>query len=573
MNDERNYWTQRLNRRRFLRSSLGVAALGGLVMAGCGSNNNKNTSGTKNAATSAATTASTSTSAAGTPSPSVPKSINATPAAAAAKVKTGGTLTLGIARDATVYDSAKSQDVYSGYVEGLVLEGLFTTAPNSQGGYDVVGNLIDKIETPDPTTLIWHLHPGIKFQDGTDFNADAVRWNLQRHIDDKSSVRHQDVTIVTGMTVVDPLTLQVKLSAPNAPFYSKLTAGAGYMYSPTQFQKVGADAVGSDLTGLGTGAFTFGSWQKNVQIVVNKNPNYWRKDPNGLQYPYLDKVILKPIPDENTREANLKTGDIDFIEAPPPKDIKSLQSNPDITYRQVPGLNFAFITLNTQKPPFDKKEVRQAFSYAINRQEIVDTVLFGVAVPADTEIPGILPGSKLGPYMKQDIEKAKSLLQQAGTPNVSFSMQYSSNSPVIEAEAQLIQQQVKPAGIDVKLQPIEFATLVSNADKGDYQAGLLGWNGSADPDGFVYPLFKTGAGFNLSKISDPELDALLDKGQQTLDPAQRVQIYHQIIDKLIDLQPFIIFDWGVFSQTSRKNVQNWQLGPSAFTQIYMVWKS
>lgn len=571
MNDERNYWTQRLNRRRFLRGSLGVAALGGLVMAGCGSKNNNNAGGTKNTATSAATVASTT--AAGTPAPNVPKSINATPAPAAGKVKTGGTLTLGISRDPTVFDSAKSQDVYSGYVEGLVLEGLFTTAPNSQGGYDVVGNLIDKIETPDPTTLIWHLHPGIKFQDGTDFNAEAVRWNLQRHIDDKSSVRNQDVAIITDMMAVDPLTLQVKLKAPNAPFYSKLTGGAGYMYSPTAFQKAGADAVGSDLTGMGTGAFTFGSWQKNVQVVVNKNPNYWRKDPSGIQYPYLDKVILKPIPDENTRESNLKTGDIDFIEAPPPKDIKSLQSNPDIIYRQIPGLSFAFITMNTQKPPFDKKEVRQAFSYAINRQEIVDTVLFGVAVPADTEIPGILPGSKLGPYMKQDIEKAKSLLQKAGAANVSFSMQYSSSSPVIEATAQLIQQQVKPAGIDIKLQPIEFATLVSNADKGDYQAGMLGWNGSVDPDGFVYPLFKTGAGFNLSKISDPTLDSLLDKGQQTLDPAQRAQIYNQIIDLLVDLQPFIIYDWGVFSQTSRKNVQNWQLGPSAFAQIYMVWKS
>jgi peptide/nickel transport system substrate-binding protein len=562
-----------------LKMFAAIAVSAALVACGSSNNNKSNSANTNTvpAASVAANTAATtggSPTAAGSATVSVPKSVNAgSPTAAAGKVKTGGTLTIAIARDAVSFDSAKSQDVYSGYIEGLVAEPLFVASPDGKGGFVITGNLVDKSDSTDAQNYTWHLKPGIKFQDGTDFNADAVKWNLQRHIDDKSSVRNQDVAPITSMTVVDPMTLKVTLSAPNAAFLSKLTGGAGYMYSPTQFQKVGADKVATDLTGLGTGPFKFAGWQTGVQITLDKNPSYWQKDASGTQYPYLDHLIFKPIQDENTREANLKTGDADIIEAPPPKDLKSLQANSDLTYKQIPGLSFDFITLNTTKPPFDKKEVREALSYAINRQEVVDTVFYGTRVVADTEIPGVLPGSKLGPYVKQDTAKAKALLAQAGATNVAFTMTYSNSSPVIEQTAQLFKDEASAAGFNITLQPIDFATVIDNANKANYQASIIGWNGSADPDGFVFPLFKTGAGFNLSHISDPALDALLDKGQTTIDPATRVTAYNQIIDSLVDSQPFIIYDWGVYQQMSRKNLQNFQIGPSEWTELYMVWKS
>jgi peptide/nickel transport system substrate-binding protein len=575
--------TNNRTRRIFLRGAAGTVGLAALapVLAACGSSNNKNNNKSSNApATSSSAPAASVAAASGSPAAGAsattiaPKSVNAaSPTAASGPVKTGGTLTFGISRDPTTFDTIKSQDVYSNYVIGLVVEPLFAAASDGKGGFIIGPNLVEKSDSTDAQTYTWLLKSGVKFQDGTDFNADAVKWNIQRHIDDKTSVRNQDVSVITDMTVVDPMTLKVTLNAPNAAFLSKLTGGAGSMYSPTQFQKVGGDKVAADLTNLGSGPFKFVSWQKGVQVELDKNPSYWQKDANGTAYPYLDKIIMKPIPDENTREANLKTGDVDMIEQPPPKDLKSLQANSDLVYKQIPGLSFNFITLNTAKPPFDNKLVRQALSYALNRQEVVDTVFFGTAVVADTEIPGVLPGSKLGPYVKQDTAKAKALLQQAGQTNVSFTMTYSNASPVIEQTAQLFKAEAQAAGFNITLQPIEFATVVSDDDAGNYQASMIGWNGSADPDGFVFPLFKTGAGFNLSKISDSELDALLDKGQQTIDPATRVTVYNQIIDKLNDLQPFIIYSWGVYQQMSRKNVQNFQIGPSQYTWLYKVWKS
>jgi len=573
--DQDNYWQRiaasRVSRRRALGGGAAATSLMALALAGCSSSNNNGGNKSTNAApaTSAATTA------AGTPSgsPAAPPTaqsigVSSATAAAAAKVKTGGTLNIGVSRDATNLDAAKSQDVYSSYVQAQIVEALFL----GTNDFKIAGNTVDKVENPDNTTYLFHLHPGIKFQDGTDFNADAVKWNFQRHIDDKASVRNADVKPITAMESVDATTLKITVGAPYAPFLSKLTGGAGYMYSPTTFQKLGAN-LPNDLTAAGSGPFKFTSWQHDNQITLDKNPTYWRKDDTGTVYPYLDKLILKPIPDENTRLANLKTGDLDYIESPPPKDLKSIQSNSDLVYKQIPGLSFSFIMLEVEKDPFQDKRVRQALSYSIDRQAVADTVNFGTVVPADTEIPGTLFGSIQGPYLKQDIAKAKSLLQQAGKSSVDFTIQYSNASPLLQQTFELMKDQMSPAGLNMTLQPIEFATVVDNGNKGNYQAGGLGWNGAVDPDGFCYQLFKTKAGFNLSHISDANLDALLDKGQQTLDVAARTEIYHQIMQTLIDLQPFVIFSWGVFQQTTRKNVQNFQLGPSIWTQMQMVWKS
>lgn len=577
--DTDNYWkriaTSRVSRRRALGGGAAATSLMALALAGCGSSNNNGGKSNNNAPASGNTASGGATTAAGTPSgspaaPPTAQSIGVGSATAAAnqKVKTGGTMTFGIFSDATNLDTVKSQDVYSNWVITQVAQPLFY----GTNDFKIAGFLVAKVENPDDTTYLFHLKPGIKFQDGTDFNADAAKWNLQRHIDTTSSVRHADVAPITGMESVDASTLKISVKAPYAPFLSKLTGGAGAMYAPTTAQKLG-DKLNSDLTQAGSGPFKFTTWDRGNQIVLDKNPAYWGKDSNGTQYPYLDKFVLRPIPDENTRLANLKTGDIDWCDTPPPKDVKSIQSNPDLVYKQIPGLSFSFIMLEVEKDPFQDKRVRQALSYAIDRQAVVDTVYFGTQVPADTEIPGTLFGSVQGPYLKQDIAKAKALLQQAGKGNVDFTVQFSNQSPTIQQTFELMKDQISPAGFNMTLQPIEFATLVDNGNKGNYQAGGLGWNGAVDPDGFCYNLFHTGAGFNLSHVSDPNLDALLDKGQQTLDVGARTEIYHQIMQTLIDLQPFIIYQWGVFQQTTRKNVQNYQLGPSIWTLMHMVWKS
>lgn len=533
-----------------------------LALAACGSNSAGNSN-------PAPTAPRPSIGAAPATPPSIGLSPTSAPSPAAVKVKMGGTLSVGLGADAVNLDSIKSSTTSDAYVESLVTEPLFTVDAN----FKVVGNLVDSVDNPDATSYVFHLHPGIKFQDGTAFDAEAVRWNLQRHIDNKASVRNGDVKQIAGMEVVDPLTLKIALDAPYAPFLSKLIGGAGFMYSPATYQKLGADKIAGDLTDIGTGPFKFVSWQHDQQIVLARNPNYWRKDENGVQYPYLDGVVLRPIRDENTRLVNLQTGDLDYIEAPPPKDIKALQSNSDITYKQIPGFGLDLIALETEKEPFNDKRVREAFAYAIDRQQIVDNAYFGLRVAGDTEIPGTVAGAVSGPYLKQDIAKAKELLQQAGKQSVSFSLQFPGSSPVYTQEAELIKDQVQDAGFDVQLQPVDFAALVGNATKGNYQAAALGYNGSPDADSFSYGLLKSDGGFNIPHYKNPALDELLVKAQQTIDPQDRIALYKQIMAVAADEEPFVVNNYGVFQQATRKSVQNFPLGPALWTQLYKVWKS
>ncbi|MHB8578116.1 MAG: ABC transporter substrate-binding protein, partial [Dehalococcoidia bacterium] len=548
--------------------ALAISAIA-VAMAACGSSSNNN-SGAKNAnpeASAPAIASGTAAPAAGTAAATAVAPLTsataagsasavATASAAAQKVKTGGTLTLGTVADVINLDSAKSQDVYSSYVQAQVAEPLFIATQDLK----IVGNLVDKVDNPDDKTYVFHIHPGIKFQDGTDLNADAVKWNLQRHIDDTASVRHPDVKPITGMESVDAQTLKISLKNAYAPFLTKLTNGAGYMYSPTTFQKLG-DKISTDLTNAGSGPFKFVEWKRDDHLTLQRNPNYWRKDAGGVQYPYLDTLIFKPVPDENAREAGLKTGELDYIDLPPPKDLKALGANSDLTYKQVPGFGFDFVMLETEKAPFNDKLVRQALAYAIDRQQITDTAYFGSRVPGDVEIAPLLLGYSPGPYLKQNIQKAKDLLKQAGKPSVSFTLQFRANTPLSQQIAELIQAQVKDAGFDVTLQSFDFQTLIDNGNKGNYQAGIIGWTSGVDPDNATFNLFRSDAGFNLSHIKSPAIDALLDQGQQTLDPTKRADVYKQLSATLSDEEPFIILDWSTFQQTTRKNVQNFQIGP------------
>jgi peptide/nickel transport system substrate-binding protein len=554
---EENYWTRR---RRYSRRSVirgmgiaaGAAALAP-VIAACGSsksNKNANTAATAARASAAAGTAA----AAATPKP----------------VK-GGTFTFGMTADITTFDILKIQDAYSNYAVSNMTNSLVRYDHNLKA----VPSLAASWENPDDHTYVFKLQPNVTFQDGSPFNADAVKFNLDRHIQDKASVRHSDVADVTDVSVVDPTTVKLTLGHPNAPFLTKLSGGAGTIYSPTAVQKLG-DKIGTDFTGIGTGPYKFVEWVKGDHFTAVRNDTYWEKDAAGTQLPYFDKIILKVIPDENVRLQNLKSGGVDAIDSPPVKDVASIKQDPTLQYMQEPGLGFGFIMVEVEKPPFSTKEIRQALSYAIDRQQIVHTVLFDVSIPADTVIPpGVLGDDpNYHPYLKQDINKAKQLLQGAGQTKLSFPCQISSGSPTVQQTFELIKDQITPAGFDMQISSIQFSELVANGNSGNYQVGGgISWGGGLDPDGDVYSLFYTKAGFNLSHYSNPTLDALMDKGRQTLDAQARAPIYQQIEKILAEDLPFIVTTHPVSSATSTKKVQNWLSGVRPVQGFSQVWKT
>jgi peptide/nickel transport system substrate-binding protein len=475
---------------------------------------------------------------------------------AAGKPVKGGQLVVATQRDATTFDPTKSQDVYSNDILYLTTDTLFQIDDKGQ----VVGRLVEKTDNPQPNVYVLTLRQGIKFQDGTDLNADAVKFNLMRHINDPKATTSQDVKPIQSIDTPDPYTVKITLSAPFAPFTSRLALGAGFVQSPAAIQKLG-DNLQRDLTGAGSGPFKFVSWEPDNQIVLERNPDYWQKDADGTQLPYLDRIIFKPFPDENVRLTNIKTGDADAMAGNPPfKDLASLKSDADLNINQVPGLGFQFMFLNTSKAPFDNPAVRRALSYAIDRDQLNQAVDFGNGTPLTLPIPPSVPWAymKGTQYDKRDIDKAKQELTSAGVSGpINFSLQISNASPQLQQVAELVKDETADAGFNVDIQLIDFATVVSNGNSGDYQALELGWSGSVDPDGDLYPLFYSNAGFNFAKYANPDLDKAMDTGRTELDQTKRAQAYMDAQKILLQDQPMIVLYSDPQIATTRKNVQNY----------------
>ena len=473
---------------------------------------------------------------------------------AAGKPTPGGTLNVVMSRDATNFDPLRANDVYSSSVMNLIADSLYEI--NGKG--EVVGRLVEKTENPSANVYVMTLRKGIKFQDGTDLNAEAVKFNLERHMNAQpASVRSQDVKDIEKIETPDASTVRITLKTPFAPFASKLTGGAGYILSPAAIQKLG-EGLQRDLTNAGSGAFKFGSWQKDTSVTLEKNTTYWKKDADGSTLPYLDRIVFKPFPDENVRLTNLRTGDADLMVGNPPyKDIAGLKSDTNLTVNEVPGIGWSLMFLNSATEPFNNPAVRRALSYALDRAQIKKTVFFDNGVALGTPIPPSIPWAHVAndPYMRRDVAKAKSELQSAGkTAPVRFAFQISNASPELQQTAELIKDQIKEAGFEMEIQLLEFATVVANGGSGSFQSLGLGWSGDVDPD-TLYSLLYTGAGFNFGKYSSPQMDKLLGDGRATVEQAKRADIYKQAQQLFFQDQPLIVYFNAPQIMVSRKSVQ------------------
>ena len=254
---------------------------------------------------------------------------------------------------------------------------------------------------------------------------------------------------------------------------------------------------------------------KDDHITLERNPNYWKKDASGTQLPYLDKVTIRPIVDETVALTNVKTGDIDIGYVVPAKDYASVKAGKDLVLQETPGLGYASIVLNVQAEPFNKKEFRQAFAEALDRDQIMKTVFFGVGKSAFGPIapPSWAFDDTYKPYTG-DVAKAKQYLTAGGKPDgFTCEMKITAGSPTTTQLAQLMKDQVAKAGIIMNLVQLDFPTLVADTQARKYQANLVGWSGRIDPDGNIYNMLHTGAAGNDSQYSNPQADDLMDKAR------------------------------------------------------------
>ncbi len=486
-------------------------------------------------------------------------------AAAADPPKKGGTLRVGFYIEAATMDphlsgSKIDRQVYHNIYEPLV------TLDTKLG---IKPGLAESWSQPDPKTLVFKLRRGVKFHDGTDFNAEAAKFNFERMKTEPKSVRKGEVANIDTVEVVDSHTLKVNLKKPDAALLATLTDRAGMMVSPKVVQERGVE-LGRNAKGAGTGPFEFVEWVRDSHLVIKRHDGYWNKQGG----PYLDRVRYRPIPDDVVKLHSLQSGEIDVMDYVQPRDVAAVKADKNVVVVDVPSLaDFAY-QLNTTRPPFNVKALRQAVAYALDVEQIVKGVWLNVGVAANGPIP---PTSwaydkSIAP-IKRDLARAKAKLAEGGQPNGFTFTLTTNNIPINIQEAEVMQAQLAEAGITAKVKLVDSATLISDGNARNFEMVSFQWSGRPDPDGNTYQFLRTtpGTSFNWSGVSNPQMDALLDRTREISNQAERRKLYGELTKLLQDELPMIFIVHPIEPKAFSPKVQGYEPIPDGMMRFKDVW--
>ena len=445
------------------------------------------------------------------------------------------TLRVGLAEDPDVLDPTLARSFVGRVVFAALCDKLFDIDEKLQ----IVPQLATAYEwSADSKTLTMKLRPGVTFHDGEKFDAAAVKFNIERHKTMPGSNRRGELAPVASVDVVDAATVRLNLSAPFSPLLAQLADRAGMMVSPKAAQaegeKFGARPVCS-------GPFKFVERVAQDKIVLERFPGYWNKDAI-----HFDKLIYTPIPDATVRLANLKSGQLDFIERVASSDIEKLKSDKRLKTSRITEIGYQGITINVgksekaQQNPLGKDaRVREALELSLDRQGLSQVVMDNEAQVGNQWVaPGNAWYAKNVPLPKRDITRAKALLKEAGVTNPSFTLVAPTTSDA-QRLAVVVQSMAREAGFDVKILSAEFATSLNMADKGDFEAYLLAWSGRADPDGNLFSFDACKQPLNYAGYCSAETDALLSQSRTLRDPAERRKVFEQIAARVLKERPII----------------------------------
>ncbi len=436
--------------------------------------------------------------------------------------------------------------------------------------------------SPDGLTWTFKLKSGVKFHDGTDFNAEAAKKVLDRLVDPKKNTANRTMwDPITEVKAVDPTTLQIITKTPHGVMLNALAHGTGGMFSPAALEKFGDKYP---LNPVGTGPYKLEKFEPNQEVVLVRNDQYW-----GAK-PAYEKLIFKAVPDAQARISMLESGQADVIASVPAQDVARLKGNKEITVVDKPGLRTTVIGFYLNKAPWNDVKVRQALNYAINRDAIIKSQFMGMAVPLTSPLaPNTVGYVKAGEYTYNP-DKAKQLLADAGWKDMQNGVlvkngqplkmvlntaegQYPKDLQVVEAVA----AQLKQIGVDVQIQKVEAASrwdIIKVPPKDvKYDAYLWAFNPSNGDGGTQLDAnFKTNAKaddkatiWNMSFYTNASVDKALDQAAQTTDPAKRAEILGQAEKTIWEEAPAIFLYVDNVIIAHRNDVGGVQVWPVIFT--------
>ncbi|HZK40048.1 MAG TPA: ABC transporter substrate-binding protein [Atribacterota bacterium] len=459
----------------------------------------------------------------------------------------------------------------------------------------------------DGKEIVFHLRKGVKFHDGTDFNADAVVFSFARQYDTNHPYYEYGewalwkalLGAIEKAVKIDDYTVKIVLRRKNAATITSLTMMyAVAIVSPANAEKYKEDAFKHPC---GTGPFKFVEWAKDDHITLEANENYWGGKPK------LDKLIFKVIPDPSARLMALEVGEAQGIEYPNPADFERIKANKDLVLMSAAGMNIGYMAINTgygykdanengvrdpDEPwvktpgylePLTKKKVRQAINMAIDKQSIVDNIYMGTAVKAKNGMPPFMLGYNDAvedyPY---DPEKAKVLLAEAGYPDgfdvtlyvMPVSRAYMFDPPKI---GEAIQSYLAAVGIKVEFYQADWGTYLQEVEAGKHQMCLLGITGdTGDTDDFMSYCYAPnsaaiGTASNQAFYNNEEVQKLISKSLQTYDKAERAEYYKKVQEIIHEDAPWVYLAHANQSLVFSASVHDFVLYPTSRMFFYPVW--
>ena len=434
----------------------------------------------------------------------------------------------------------ETMETYNPYGDSVsLLYGIWCQVMGCLGTYDFnkaeyVGMLAEKWEVKDPNNWIFHLRKDIRWHDGSPFTADDVVHSFNRVRNDPQSKQGQNIAPIASASAVDKYTVRFTTKQPTAPLpeyiFDRLIITNRAVY-----EKYGADTADRKYP-IGAGPYKFKELVPGQRFVITKNLDY----PGMKQLKQApDEIVYRVMREDEQRVTALLNGEIQIAQFIPPHLQKRVESDPNTKATSVDSVEIMFLAMQP-KPPFDKKEVRQAVCHAIDRDRIINTLLQGLATRLDGPIgPGQYAyDPNLKPRYDYNPEKSKKLLAQAGYPNgVDVELETPVGRYTLDKQInEVIAQMLNAAGFRAKLLTPEWAKLWSNVQAGKVPFYYMGRGSVVDPSVALSQYFETGGSPRIG-YSNPKFDKLLATERQTFDPAKRKKVLSEAMGLLTDDAP------------------------------------
>ncbi len=425
----------------------------------------------------------------------------------------------------------------------IITEHIFDTLVTLDEDFNIVPRLAeDWTISDDGLEYTFELRDDVVFTDGTSFNAEVVKYNIERLLDPGTlALLRSYIEMAESAEVIDEYTVKINLKYPHAPFLSRLTAASNAMVSPEAVEEYGDNFSRNPV---GSSAFKLAEWVPGTELVLERNPDYWGEEPG------FETITFVPVPEDSTRMAMLEAGDVDIIVRVPPLDADRLDAEEHIDVINAPSTRAIYAGLNVTFEPLSDPRVRQALNYAVDKEEITETILYGAGRPLDSPLlPEMFPHRQVGPY-EFDPDKAKELLAEAGYED-GFEMtfhhpegRYLMDRRIAEA----IQGYLADVGVDVEMETMEWAAYLEfirkPIEETESNMYLLGWGPwILDGDQMLYPMFLSEqappTGSNYGFYENPEVDEYLIQGTSTTDEEERIEAYGKAQEIIWEEAPWV----------------------------------